>query len=283
MLTAILVGVPSSIVPRIRKHVGLRVAIHALPMIQKGGFRLEAPPQEAARQITDHADRNSASSYEKVLVLLLPYAKPPKEVSDTANVLHELGAIVEKASLDPNVKAEPKWPSLAKGIDRYFEEKLVTALCEFLDKHFPPPAGSDNLPARWEDFADWCAKVLRGRLTLSNKAQQQVKSAYFKNPVTAAHALLWLAGEYRTSRIECSLDGSNLKKNIGNGLHNELCGADAFKFTWNGTKVDVTWHIKNMCRDHDRTRVLRIYYFWDEPSTTVVIAEMPEHRVTAES
>ncbi|MCS6997621.1 MAG: hypothetical protein NZ533_11895 [Casimicrobiaceae bacterium] len=137
-----------------------------------------------------------------------------------------------------------------------------------------PDAGI-ALPNDWDVFADWCDEVLSGRVVLSGRARRETKSPVFDDPQTAARCLLWLANEYRDSRINGT--GSDLRKPIAEGIHNERCGADSFEFDWGGRKVFVEWHIKNGGNTRDPRRCLRIYYFWDEERQVVVIATMPAH------
>jgi len=132
-----------------------------------------------------------------------------------------------------------------------------------------------KLPEDWNGFADWCDDVLSGRVTLSGKARREVKSASFNEPQTAARCLLWLANEYRDSRLNGST--GDLRKPLESGIQNDRVGGDSFEFKWNDRNVPVEWHIKNGGNTHDPRRCLRIYYFWDEDSQTVVIATMPAH------
>lgn len=137
-----------------------------------------------------------------------------------------------------------------------------------------PDAGIP-LPESWDAFADWCDEVLSGRVVLSARARREIKSADFDDPQTAARCLLWLANEYRDSRINGA--SSDLRKPVDEGIYNERCGADSFEFGWNNRKVPVDWHLKNGGNTRDPRHCLRIYYFWDEDSQLVVIATMPAH------
>ncbi len=137
-----------------------------------------------------------------------------------------------------------------------------------------PDAGIKR-PESWDVFADWCGEVLSGRVVLSDRARRETKSADFDDPQTAARCLLWLANEYRDSRINGA--SGDLRKPIDEGIHNERCGADSFEFGWGTRRVPVEWHLKNGGNTRDPRRCLRIYYFWDKDSQTVVIATMPAH------
>lgn len=143
------------------------------------------------------------------------------------------------------------------------------------------PDSSVELPESWDRFADWCDEVLSGRVMLSSRARRETKSADFDNPQIAARGLLWLANEYRDSRMNGA--AGDLRKPIADGIHNDRCGADSFDFAWNGRQESVEWHIKNGGNTRDPRRCLRIYYFWDEESQVVIIASMPAHVRTGAS
>lgn len=132
-----------------------------------------------------------------------------------------------------------------------------------------------ELPDDWGAFADWCDDMLSDRVTLSSRARREVKSASFDEPQTAARCLLWLANEYRDSRLNGST--GDLRKPLESGIQNDRVGGDSFEFKWKGRNVLVEWHIKNGGNTHDPRRCLRIYYFWDEVSQAVVIVTMPAH------
>lgn len=132
-----------------------------------------------------------------------------------------------------------------------------------------------KLPETWGDFADWCDEALSGRVTLSGRARREVKSPEFDDPKTAARCLLWLANEYRDTKINGG--STNLRKPLEEGIRNDRCGADSFELDWDSRRHSVEWHIKNGGNTRDPRRCLRIYYFWDEASLQVVIATMPAH------
>ena len=111
-------------------------------------------------------------------------------------------------------------------------------------------------------------------MLLSSKARRGVKAPLFEDVGMAARCLLWLANDYRQGRLE---GNSDLRNSMEGGLKNEPCGADGFKFDWQGRQIDVAWHIKNGGNTRHPERCLRIYYFWDEGSQRVVIASMPAH------
>lgn len=151
----------------------------------------------------------------------------------------------------------------------------IQQLIEQLKAKGEKPDANIPAPTSWREFADWCDQYLAGRVLLSPRARQEVKTPLFKDVEVVGRCLLWLANEYR----ECRLNGGDydLRVPFESGIRNDRCGADSFRFLWQGTWRDVEWHIKNGGNTRDPTRCLRIYYFWDDASQQVVIASMPAH------
>ncbi len=180
---------------------------------------------------------------------------------------------------------EQQWLSDEHGVAedraRLAEAKLTTTVYQIqlltnqLKERGESPDSNLSLPARWECFADWCDKYLVGRVLLSSRARRETKAPLFSDVSIAGKCLLWLANEYREQRRDGG-DG-DLRITIENGIRNERCGADSFKFKWQDVHRDVDWHIKNGGNTRVRDRCLRIYYFWDNASGQVVIASMPGH------
>lgn len=141
------------------------------------------------------------------------------------------------------------------------------------------PDASISLPGSWDGFADWCDKFLHGRVVLSGPARKETKDPKFEDVDVAARCLLWLANDYRTSRLEGR--GRDFQKEpVLDGIRNERCGADSFDVEWQKSRWRVEWHIKNGGNTRDPRRCLRIYYFWNDEDKIVVVANMPSHRRT---
>ena len=144
------------------------------------------------------------------------------------------------------------------------------------------PDAAIPFPATWDQVADWCDQSLAGRVSLTGSARRGLNGAEFRNVGLAARCLSWLAREYRDGRL---LGGApDLHGRIGDideGVFNLPCGGDSFECVWNGSRRTVDWHIKNGTGTRDPRRCLRIYYFWDDDTRSVVVASMPAHRRTA--
>ena len=144
------------------------------------------------------------------------------------------------------------------------------------------PDAAIPFPATWDQVADWCDQGLAGRVSLTGSARRALNGAEFRNVGLAARCLSWLAREYRDGRLRGG--APDLHGRIGDideGVFNLPCGGDSFECVWNGGRRTVDWHIKNGTGTRDPRRCLRIYYFWDDDTRSVVVASMPAHRRTA--
>ena len=137
-------------------------------------------------------------------------------------------------------------------------------------------------PEDWSGFADWCDRSFPGRLILSSRARREIKNAEFEGVDIAARALIWLAGDYRTARIEGG-DGTMRDFVIEAGVWNSPCGTDEYEVVWKNKKRAVDWHIKNGGNTRDPKRCLRAYYFWDAETDQVIVDHVPSHRDTSAS
>lgn len=138
----------------------------------------------------------------------------------------------------------------------------------------------EPVPSSWAAFGSWVEEQLAGRVTLAPLARRGVKDPEFRDVEQAARCLVWLATDYRERRRN---GGGNPRAPVLEGFYNEPCGEADLPFSpmkWNGRNVEIEWHIKNGGNTRDRTRCLRIYYFWDADAEQVVVASMPAHART---
>ncbi len=141
-------------------------------------------------------------------------------------------------------------------------------------------AAFEPLPSSWAEFGPWTEEKLSGRVALAPLARRGVKDPEFRDVEQAARCLIWLAVDYHDRRRN---GGGNPRTPVVEGFHNEPCGDADLPFSpmkWNGRNINVEWHIKNGGNTRDRTRCLRIYYFWDAEAEQVVVASMPAHART---
>lgn len=149
---AAVVGIPAGIRARLEQRFTGSVAVRSILLKQDGGFRLQPPPNIAARLLEQFADEASsgAGSYAGLQVVLLPYAQVPKEVVQTVEAIEALGATV----LRPRPGTAP-WPSRPPRLDQRFQDQLLDAL----DQAIRQPSGPDE-EASLDDTVAF--EVLRG-------------------------------------------------------------------------------------------------------------------------
>jgi hypothetical protein len=162
----------------------------------------------------------------------------------------------------------------------YAQERVRTLETWFKERGQEPEREAD-FPASWPEFADWCDRMLVGSLALTPAARRSVKAARFTDPALVARCLVWLATDYRDRRLDGG--GATDGPVVAAGLRNEPCGADSFRFDFQGRKLEADWHIKTGGNTRDPERCLRIYYAWDETTQQIVVADLPGHRRTGAS
>ena len=134
-------------------------------------------------------------------------------------------------------------------------------------------------PETWPDLVSWCDTHLAGRVVLTPRARQTMKSPEFEDLKMATRCLIWLANDGRNRRLNGG-EGSLREEVVEDGIRNAHCGNDQFDLDWQGQRHTADWHIKNGGNTRDPKRCLRIYYFWHPDSQQIVVAEMPGHRRT---
>lgn len=135
------------------------------------------------------------------------------------------------------------------------------------------------------EFEEWAERHLAGRLVLLPRAIRDAKGALFQDWELVGRALLYLAGPYRTMRIEGGPERleAHDRALAALGLENSSVGgdlqhhADRFRVDWRNGKRLLDQHVKNGGNTRDPTRCLRIYFFWDEEEQLVVIGSLPSH------
>jgi hypothetical protein len=158
-----------------------------------------------------------------------------------------------------------------------FEQRLAEA-----QRRAGAAAAEPELPARWEEFADWCDEHLGGRVILAAPLRKRLKKALFLDVALAARCLLWLAQQCLPRRrdgggpVDGPLPGEP-------GIHNTPCGEDAFDFDHAGHRLTADWHIKTGGNTREPEHCLRIYYAYDPVQEAIVVADMPAHRRTGAS
>ena len=149
----VVVGLPVQLRSMLEAAFKTRVTVKAIPMKQVGGYALEAPPQFAANLINTFA--TSASSYESVAVVVLPYVRIPSEVAGALEGLRAHNSRVRYPS-----PGTPPWPPRPKAMDGGFFQKLIAALKAEISDLCPPEQSADPvLPSI--AFADATAREPR--------------------------------------------------------------------------------------------------------------------------
>jgi hypothetical protein len=128
----IVIGLPVAICGRLEQHFRGRVVIRIIVLKQDGRFQLQPQPGAACRLIERFADEAlHQDSYERLLLVVLPYPSIPDVVSNTIGALVDLGASI----LEPSPGDKP-WPSRSSRLDQKFQSELLDALTQSISEEF---------------------------------------------------------------------------------------------------------------------------------------------------
>jgi hypothetical protein len=139
----VIVGLLAVVRPLVEKALGERATLKSILMKKDGGAVLEPPPKVAASTLERYVEE--LSTYANVTIVLLPYAKIPQEVRDSAKALEELGARV----LRPTPNSAP-WPARPPKFDQTFQQQLAKAIITIAEVAIP---GERTLSSAEEDVA----------------------------------------------------------------------------------------------------------------------------------
>ncbi len=207
----------------------------------------------------------------------------PRLQSELFAARQEVAHLQERLELSEDRLEQTRKRLQAVEENRDAEVRHANRLADALTVMGGDPNADVLIPDTWDQFAQWCGAHLQGRLALTPSARREIDQAEFLNVGLAARCLAWLAHTYRDGR----LGGGSPQlygriKGFSEGVSNERCGGDSFECQWHGRRHPVEWHIKGG-NSRDPRHCLRIYYFWDERTRSVVVASMPAHRRTAMS
>lgn len=149
---------------------------------------------------------------------------------------------------------------------------------------------SDIIPDRLNGFSEWCKAHLSGHIRVLNRAIREVQKSKFNDPKLIYNALILLRDKYVPMKRDKDnstvgqrrqhLDDAcnNLKVEISKTFRSHLVGDFKHKYSINyGGRV--RWldrHLKHGVR-RDPQSLLRIYFFWDEESSEVIVGWLPSH------
>lgn len=150
--------------------------------------------------------------------------------------------------------------------------------------------GPAPIPTNLSDLDDWADEHLAGEVFLHDRAKKETRNSAFKNADLIYRSLLVLRDYYVPMRRE---GGLALKESFeielaALGLENTRCfgqtnkaksfGGDYF-VQFGGEKRELDWHLKGS-NSRNEQHSFRLYYFWDDETSQVVVGHMPSHLKT---
>lgn len=172
-------------------------------------------------------------------------------------------------------------------------QKQMTAMAEMMDRQRREIArlkhGKTERPPvdlTYEQMAKWVEQYYPDRLYLHPRAVRALKSAVYQNPSMVYRCLILLAEDYydyRKGRINrdaflqrCNAVDPGLSE-CGFGEGSDILEqGDEYYITYGGKRRLLERHLKKGV-SHNALYCLRIYFFWDDKTSHVVIGSLPGH------
>lgn len=172
-------------------------------------------------------------------------------------------------------------------------QKQMTAMTEMLDRQRREIArlkhGKVERPPvdlGYGQMAKWVEQYYPDRLYLHPRAVRALKSAVYQNPSMVYRCLILLAEDYYDYRMGRINRGTFLQRcnavdpglsECGFGENSDILEqGDEYYITYAGKRHLLERHLKKGV-SHNPLYCLRIYFFWEEKSSHVVIGSLPGH------
>jgi len=146
-----------------------------------------------------------------------------------------------------------------------------------------------NYPANYDGTAEWAAAHFADKLVLLARAERSLKKAVFDDLPLLCDCLKLLAGPYRDMRLgnlcRSEFDARCLELGVTLTKSGDASAArypNEYYVQHRKQRRALDLHLKRGT-SRDQAKCLRIYFFWDEEESRVMIGHLPGHLTTAYS
>ncbi len=204
---------------------------------------------------------------------------------------------LNQAEVDANeycaIADERKEIAEAAEANAYFLRAENDRLRALLTQRGTDPDAQVPIPDFYDDLPDWCDKYLAGRLVLLPRAARAVGRAPFEHPSLVFRALQLLADKYRKMRLgvveraayESALRNLELSESFS--ISSERVGEQGDEYyvfypAGSARRRLLEMHLRKGT-SHDPRHALRIYFFWDDETSQVVVGWLTSHLDTRQT
>jgi hypothetical protein len=171
------------------------------------------------------------------------------------------------------------------------ETRNLRARITFLEEALKARAVTEiiNYPASYDETAEWAANHFADKLVLLARAERSLKKAVFDDLQLLCNCLKLLAGPYRDMRLgslsRAEFDARCLELGVTLTKSGDASAArypNEYYVQHRKQRRALDLHLKRGT-SRDQAKCLRIYFFWDEEESRVMIGHLPGHLTTAYS
>lgn len=231
----------------------------------------------AAEESREDARVSGQSDAELLAFADAAIAAARKEASDNLELLQEAEREREDA-ISRAREIQASYAAIQLRVD-YLQERLASV-----------EAKPDSLPDTLEGLEIWARDNLSGAIELHDRALKAASRSDFQNVELVYNALLLMRDYYVPMRRQGGIDLKNAfeQRLAVLGLENSKCFAQKNKaqsfggeyfVKYQGDRRELDWHLKGS-NSRDGRLSFRMYYFWDDDTSRVVVGYLPGHLET---
>lgn len=160
----------------------------------------------------------------------------------------------------------------------------VDSLTEKLEALYEGEQNDIPILNDYSQLAEWVEKYFSGKMVLHSRAIRSLKGAIFNDPELVFKALKLLGTTYYQMRMgyvelhefkkQCTELGIEEAGSIADSSAGEL--GDTYFVSYHGKRCKLERHLKKG-KVRDPQFCMRIYFFWSEEDSQIIIGSLPQH------
>ena len=251
----------------LRSRIGTFNACARVRWEERGNkFYITAFREQFHKKVIDSSEKEYYVALEEENNLLREQlTEQKKQIESYEKDLDQTQSEIKKY-VSINYATQERIRNLEKKLEELGEQKYVT-----------------EYPTEYDKVADWVEQNFAGRIEMSTRAKRSLKKAEYSDITLVCKALELLATDYYDMRLGNGSQEYNNKREYLNledapSISDISAGeqGEEYYINYNGQRKKLDRHLRKGT-GRDPRECLRIYYFWDDERSVVVVGSLPYH------